>query len=82
MDRLSRKAPSIRKYGLKAPLVFAPNVQVNHFKSWRDAYGFYKPMMAALLAQPNTSEVVFMPNVVSPVASIDERGKQLAERLA
>ena len=38
--------------------------------------------MNALAAQPNTGPVVFMPNIVSPVATIEERSKQLAENLA
>ena len=44
-------------------------------------YGYYKPMMHALKSQPNIGEVIFMPNIVSPVATIEERSKQLAASL-
>lgn len=81
MDKFARKVPSIRSYKVLAPIVFAPNVQVTHYKSWRDEFGFYKPMMKAFIAQQNTSNVLFMPNVVSPVATIQERAKQLTENL-
>ena len=83
MDKLAtRAAPSIRSFQVQAPIVFAPNVQLTHLKSWRDPYGFYRPMMKALKSQPNTGPVVFLPNVVSPAATIEERSKQLSENLA
>ena len=75
MDKLARRAPAIRSHAVKAPIVFAPNVQVTHFKSWRDTFGYYRPMMQALASQPNTGSIVFMPNIVSPVATIEERSK-------
>ena len=38
-------------------------------------------MMQALQSQPNTGPVIFLPNVVSPAATIEERAKQLTENL-
>ena len=38
--------------------------------------------MDALSAQHNRAPVYFLPNVVSPVATIEERGKSLAKMLA
>ena len=38
-------------------------------------------MMQALSKQPRTGPVIFLPNIVSPVATIEERAKQLAKNL-
>ena len=82
MDKVIKSTPSIRKFKVKAPIVFAPNVQVTHLKAWHgDIYGFYRPMMEALCMQPNTGKILFMPTIVSPVATIEERAKQLAKNL-
>ena len=55
---------------------------MTHLKSWNgDMYGYYRPMMEAFNRQPNTKNVIFLPNVVSPVATIEERAKQLAENI-
>ena len=53
-------------------------------KSWHsdDPFGYYTPMMKALARQPKVNKVIFMPNVVSPVANIEERAKQLALNLS
>ena len=55
MDKVVKKVPSIRKFNVQAPIVFAPNVQVTHLKAWQgDPFGYYRPMMEALCAQNNT----------------------------
>ena len=82
MDKVKKVVPKVRNFGLNAPLVFAPNVQVTHAKSWNgDMFGYYRPMMEALSRQPNTQKVIFLPNFVSPVATIEERAKQLAQNI-
>lgn len=81
MDKLFKKAPAIRSYPVKAPIVFAPNVQTTHRKSWSDSLGYYRTFMDAMLSQGRTGQVLFMPNVVSPSATIEERAKQLANNL-
>lgn len=81
MDKLAKKAPGIRSHALKAPIVFAPNVQTIHRKSWPDSFGFYSPFMDSLLSQGNTKQVLFMPNIVPPSATIEERAKSLAKNL-
>ena len=49
MDKLVKKAPSIRSFKLTSPVMFAPNVQVTHKKSWGgDPFGYYRPMMDSL----------------------------------
>jgi len=75
MDKMLKKAPKIRQFAVNSPIVFAPNVQVTHLKSWSDQYGYYRPVMTALLEQTKARKVIFMPNIVSPVVSIEERGK-------
>ena len=75
MDKMLKKAPKIRQFAINSPIVFAPNVQVTHLKSWSDQYGYYRPVMTALLEQTKARKVIFMPNIVSPVVSIEERGK-------
>lgn len=82
MDKLAKAAPSIRSFKVSAPIVFAPNVQVTHLKSWSDEFGYYRPMMDALLSQNNVNTVFFMPNVVSPMATIEDRAKMLAKNLS
>ena len=82
MDKVAKQVPKVRNFRVKAPIVFAPNVQVTHLKAWSsDLYGYYRPMMHALINQPNTGPVIFLPNIVSPVATIEERARQLAKNL-
>ena len=79
MDKITRQTPQIRKQLLRAPIVFAPNVQVTHMKSWSDHVGIYAPIMQAFKQQANIQgKVLFLPNIVSPVATIEERAKNLS----
>ena len=83
MDKITRQTPQIRKQMLRAPIVFAPNVQVTQMKSWPDHVGIYAPLMQAFKQQQNVQgKVLFLPNIVSPVATIEERAKGLSQMLA
>ena len=55
---------------------------MTQYKSWDSKYGHYDAMVKALKKQKNVSEVIFLPNIVSPVATIEDRAKQLSQLLA
>ena len=49
MDRIVRRTPQVRNIAVTSPIVFAPNVTLSQFKSWRSDYGIYTQFMECLL---------------------------------
>ena len=79
MDKLIRNVGIRESHKLQRPIVFATNIATSYYKAMGS--GFYDKIINQFKRQPNIGEVIFLPNVVSPMYSIEERGEALAERV-
>lgn len=80
MDKLSRKLP-IQSAKVKAPIVLIANITQTHFAALGGS--FYQPMVAAISGLRNLSKpVVFVPNVTSPLMTIEQRARLLSDKVA
>lgn len=79
MDKLARTVNLRQTHHLKRPIAFTSNIGTTYHKALGDT--FYAPILGQFKAQSNVSSVNYVPNVVSPMATIEERGKALAQKL-
>ena len=80
MDKIS-KAVSIRQRALTQPVFVVVNIPTTFFKATNGAY--YDPLMRCFKNQENVNEkqVHFIPNIVSPLFTIEERAANMASKV-
>ena len=80
MDKLS-KAVAIRQRPLTQPVFVVVNIPTTFFKATNGAY--YSPLIKSFRNQENVEDkqVHFIPNVVSPLFSIEERAAHMTSKV-
>jgi hypothetical protein len=79
MDRLAKTVNLRKTHSLKSPIVFSANIATTYFKAIGSR--FYEPIVHQFRNQENISSVKYIPNVVAPLATIEDRAKQLVQKL-
>ena len=80
MDKIS-KAVAIRQRTLTQPVVVVVNMPTTFYKANNGA--FYRPLMECFKNQENvdSGQVHFVPNIVSPLFTIEERAAHLTSKV-
>ena len=80
MDKIARSVNLRSTHQLRNPIIFAANVPSTYYKSGV-ADAMYKPIVSQFKRQQNINAVHWLPNIVSPVMCIEERGQLLSDRI-
>lgn len=80
MDKLARSVNLRTSHKLMNPIIFAANVPSTYYKSGV-ADAMYSSIMQQFKRQQNISKAIWLPNIVSPSMTIEDRSQLLSQRI-